>query len=380
MKKHSIYLDCAATTPLDKRVFRVMLPYFKEKFGNPSSKHQKGKEALIALDNSRETIAKILNCKSDEIVFTSGGTESNNLAILGFARKNKNKGNHLITTKIEHASALEPFERLEKEGFKVTYLDVDNEGFIDISELENEISSSTILVSIIYANNEIGTIQNISAIGKICQKRKVAFHTDACQAAGSLDLNTQKLNVDLMTLNGSKIYGPKGVGVLFKKRNISLEPLTYGGNQENFLRSGTENLPSIVGMAEALKIANKEKIKNSKKIATTRDFLLNRLLKNPKISLNGPNPLIKPKKRLPNNINVKFEDINASTILLQLDEKGIFISEGSACNAGKSEPSHVLKALALSEKQIDQSLRITISKDTSKKDIEYVIETLLALI
>ncbi|MBD3360907.1 aminotransferase class V-fold PLP-dependent enzyme [Candidatus Peregrinibacteria bacterium] len=372
--KKEIYLDHASTTYTDPRVLGAMLPYFSEKYGNPQSRHSKGKEALIAIDNAREKIAEILNCRPSEIIFTSGGTESNNLAIFGTARANQKKGKKIITSKIEHSSVIAPFKKLEKEKFKITYLDVDNEGFIDPRKLKKSIKHDTKLVSIMYANNEIGTIQKISKIGKICREKGIIFHTDACQAAG-LNLNTQKLKVDLMSLNAGKIYGPKGIGILYKKREIKIEPIIYGGGQEMELRSGTHNVPAIVGIAKALEIAREEREKENNRLKELRNYLIEGILKIKDTHLNGPKA-----NRLPNNINIYFEDIDADLLVLSLDEAGIYCSTASACKAQTTESSHVLSAIGLSENQAQSSIRFSLGKKTTQKDIDYTLKTLTQLI
>ncbi len=375
-KKRKIYLDHASTTYTDDEVLASMLPYFSEKYGNAESLHEKGKEALVAIDNSRETVAKYLNCRSSEIIFCGTATEANNLAIFGAARANKNKGNHLITTKIEHSSVEEPFKQLEKEGFEVTFLDVDKEGFINPEDVKKALTSKTILVSIMYANNEIGTIEPIEEIGKILKNHPTYFHTDACQAAGVETLNTQKLNLDLMTLNGSKIYGPKGIGVLYVKRGTNIRPIIYGGTHEYNLRGGTHNTPNIVGFAKALELIEKNKKKENLRLISLQNKLINGLLnKIPNSYINGS-----LKKRLPNNINITIKGINAQECLLHLDEQGIFASTGSACNIGKDKPSNVLKAIGLNDKDLFSTLRLTIGKRTTEEDILYILEVLPKLV
>lgn len=373
MKK--IYFDNASTTPVDPRVLEVMLPFFTENYGNPESRHHLGKLAKIEVDNAREEIAKILNCRASEITFCGSATEANNLAILGYARNNKNKGKHLITSKIEHSSILEPFRQLEKEGFDITYLNVDKDGFVNPNDLKEAINDNTILVSIIYANNEIGTIEPISKLGEICATKNIIFHTDACQAAGAKSLDTKELNADMLTINGSKIYGPKGVGVLYVKREIDLEPIAFGGGQENGLRSGTQNVANIVGMGKALKIADEEREKNNQHLITLRDFLISELLKIPNTRLNGSRTI-----RLPNNINITFTGIDAQRLILTLDDKGIYISAGSACNAGKGTPSKVLKSIELSDEEMTGTIRITLGKNTTAEDIQYTIDTFKEII
>lgn len=376
IKKLKIYLDHASTTYTDDEVLTSMLPYFSEKYGNAQSLHEKGKEALMAIDASRETVSKYLNCRSSEIIFCGTATEANNLAIFGTARANKNKGNHLITTKIEHSSVEEPFKQLEREGFKVTSLDVDKEGFINPEDVKKALTSKTILVSIMYANNEIGTIEPILEIGKILKNHPAYFHTDACQIAGVETLDVKELNIDLMTLNGSKIYGPKGIGVLYVKRGTNIRPIIYGGGHEYNIRGGTQNTPNIVGFAKALELIEKNKERENLRLTNLRNKLINGLLKNISNSyINGP-----LKKRLPNNINITIKGINAQEALLNLNEEGIFVSTGSACTVRKDKPSNVLKAIGLPKEDIFSTLRLTIGKKTTLEDIEYVLEILPKLV
>jgi cysteine desulfurase len=366
-----IYLDNAATTPYDSKVIEEMLPYFSDFYGNPSSFHSKGKEAKDALENAREKVASILNCNSKEIVFTSGGTESINFAIKGIAFANKSKGNHIITSKIEHHAVLETCRYLEKQGFDVTYLDVNKFGIVDPKEVENAINEKTILISIMYANNEIGTIQPIQEIGEIAKNKEIYFHSDACQAAGSLDVDVKKLNVDLLTINGSKIYGPKGSGLLYIRSGVEIDSLIHGGGQEFNLRSGTENVPAIVGFARSLELANEEMKDNNSRLINLRDYFIKGLLKIPKSRLNGHS-----QKRLPNNINVSFLDVEGEAMLLYLNEKGIYASTGSACTSQSLETSHVLSAIGLPYEASHGSLRFSLSKTTSIEDIDSVLNIL----
>ncbi|MFH1533922.1 MAG: cysteine desulfurase family protein [Nitrospirota bacterium] len=369
MKTHQIYLDNAAATPMDPKVLEAMLPYFTEKYGNPEALHTKGKESLIAIDNARETVSKILNCRAREIIFCGTATEANNLAIFGTARANKEKGNHLITTKIEHSSVRRPFEQLEKEGFDVTYLDVDKEGFVNPDDIKKALTPKTTLVSVMYANNEIGTIEPIKEIGEILCDHKAYFHTDACQIPGAETLDTSILKVDMMTLNGSKIYGPKGIGVLYVNKETKIEPIIFGSTHEYSLRAGTHNTPLIVGFACALELTTNT---TNKKITKLRDKLISSLLeKIPQSHLNGPTD-----RRLPNNINITIPGIHAQEILLHLDEAGIYVSTGAACNMGNEKPSKTLEAIGLPKKEILSSLRITLGKNTTEGDINYVIKTL----
>ncbi|MBS3091067.1 cysteine desulfurase [Candidatus Pacearchaeota archaeon] len=372
--KKEIYLDYAATTPLDPQVLKEMLPYFSEKYGNPSSMHEKGLEAKQAIEDSRKTIAKILNCNPGEIIFTSSGTESINLALKGIAFANKDRGNHIITSKIEHHVVLDTCKYLESQGFRVTYLDVDKYGLVNPFDVANAITGRTILISIMYSNNEIGTIQQIEEIGIIAKSRKVLFHTDACQS-GLLDLDIKKLGVDLLTMNGSKIYGPKGSGILYIKEGIKITPLLHGGGQENKLRSGTENVPGIIGFAKALELIQKDKEKESKRLIELRDYLIKELLEIPKTRLNGSTD-----KRLPNNVNITFFGVEGEAMVNQLSDLGIYISTGSACDSKKEESSHVLRAIGLSAKNAQDIVRFSLGKYTKEEDINYVIKAVKEIV
>jgi len=369
MKK--IYLDNAATTPIDEQVVKAMLPYFSEKFGNASSQHFLGQEAKRALEESRNTIAKSIGARYDEIIFTSGGTEANNLAIKGICFANRqNSKNHIITTKIEHDCVLNSCRWMEKQGFNVTYLDVDKQGFVNPKDIENRITEKTILVSIIHANNEIGTIQDLEAIGKICKEHGVYFHTDACQSFTKIPINVKKMNLDLVTLNAHKIHGPKGIGALFVRRGVKIVPLLHGGGQEKGLRSGTENIPGIIGFARAVKIANSRDVKKMQKL---RDKLINEIIsKIPNTTLNGS----KEDKRLCNNINFSFKGIEGEAIGGYLDIKGISSSTGSACSSQTLAPSHVLLAIGLTPEQANSSIRLSLSKFNTEQEINYVLSVL----
>jgi len=369
-----IYLDNGATTKVDEQVIKVMLPYFTEKYGNASSTHTLGQEAKNALEKSRKIIAASIGAKGDEIIFTSGGTESNNLAIKGIALANKERGNHIITTKIEHKCILNSCKWLEKQGFNVTYLDVDKEGFVSLENLEKAITNKTILVSIIHGQNEIGTIQNLESLGKICKKHNVYFHTDACQSYTKTNIDVNKQNLDLVTLNAHKIHGPKGVGALFIKKGTKIICLQDGGEHEFGLRAGTENISGIIGFAEAVKIASNPK--HIIHMTQLRDKLINEILKLPNAKLNGS----KGNKRLCNNANFSFKGIEGEAIGGYLDENNICSSTGSACSARTLEPSHVLMALGLSHEEANGSLRLTLSRFTTEKEIDYVLEMLPKII
>ncbi len=370
-----IYLDTSATTQVDPEVLAVMQPYLRERFGNPGSMHNLGFQANQALDSARKKVAKVLNCGLEEIIFTGSGTESINLALKGFANKNKNKGNHIITTSIEHHAVLDTLEYLEEQGFKVTYVPVGKNGIVSTDAIRDAITDETLLVSVMYANNEIGTIQPIKEIAELAKEKGVIFHTDACQAGNSESLDTQDLGVDMMSLNSSKIYGPKGVGVLYKKKKLKLEALIHGGGQEYNLRSGTENVAGIVGFAEALEHAQQGREEYTEKLTPLRDYFIQELLKIDRTFLNGDQ-----QRRLPNNANVTFLNIEGEAILLMLNEKGIYASTGSACTSRSLDPSHVILAMGQPYEMAHGSIRFSLSKYTTKKDLDYVLSELPPII
>lgn len=388
-KKKNVYLDHAAATPLCAEVLRVMKPYFSNCFANASSLYSLGVQSKNAVEHARGNVANILGAQSDTIYFTSGGTESNNLAIFGVTQKYSDlqkKKFHIITTKVEHDSVLRPMQELEKQGFDVTYLDVDEYGLVTADQVKNALQKNTIFVSVMYANNEIGTIEPIADIGReILKWRKnnntlfPYFHVDAAQAPNYLDLQVEKLHVDLMTLNGGKMYGPKGVGALYKRRGVVLQAQNFGGRQEFGLRAGTENIAGIVGFAKALELVTKTQQINNKKIAKSRDYFWMKMQK--KISdvfLNGPEFDIE--KRLPSNLNIYFKNVEAEALVLYLDSYGIFASTGSACSTDSNEPSHVLKACGYSDERANSSIRFTLGKDTTKQGIDYVMKYLPKII
>ncbi len=371
-----IYLDHAATTYVDDEVKKEMDKYFSKIYGNPGSFNNAGLIAKNAVDDARDKIASILNCKPNEIIFTGSGTESINLAIQGVASNLKNKGRHIITSSIEHHSVLETCKYLEKDGFEISYVNVDKNGIIKPEKIEKSIRKDTILITVMYANNEIGTIQPIKEISKIAKKNNILMHTDACQAAGYLDINVNNLNIDLMSLNGSKIYAPKGIGILYKKDNVKIKPLIYGGGQEFNLRSGTENVPGIVGIAKALELVQKNKEKETIRLIKLRDKLINGILKNiPKSFLNGDR-----EKRLPNNVNISILDIEGESLILYLNEKKVYASTGSACSSKSLEPSHVILALGNSYEVAHGSIRFTLGKRNKEEDINYVIKILPGIV
>lgn len=373
--KKEIYLDNSATTKIDSEVLEEMQKYYTRFYGNAGSMHKKGLEAIQALNKSREIVAKILNCQPNEIIFTGSGTESINMAIKGAVENLKEKGRHIITTTIEHPAVLDTIEYLEENGFSVTRVEVEPNGIVNPNKIKDSITNETILISVMYTNNEIGTIQPVEEISKIAKEKKIVFHTDACQAGNNLSLDVNKLGVDLMSLNGSKIHGPKGVGCLYKRNGIQIEPLIHGGGQEFSLRSGTENIPSIVGFAKALDIAQKNKISNNEKEIELRNHLIENLLKIPDTLLNGDF-----QKRLPNNVNITFLNIEGEAILLMMDEKGIYASSGSACTSKSLDPSHVILALGRPYEAAHGSIRFTLSKYTTKEEINYVISIMPEII
>lgn len=384
--KKQVYLDNAATTPIDPVVFKVMSQYLKTEYGNPSTLYAIGVKAKEVIENARKQVADVLFTQPDAIIFTSGGTESINLALLGFARKHKEKGKHIITTKVEHHAVLHTLQQLEKEGFEVTYLDVDNKGQIDINNFIKSLRQDTILASIMYANNEIGTIFPIADIGREILKYHKQnnsiypiFHTDACQAGEYLDLNVEKLHVDLLSLNGSKIYGPKGIGVLFKKRGVEIEPIMYGGRQEAGLRPGTENVAGILGFAKALELAHKQQTKNNKKIFALRNYFWKKIqTKLDDVALIGEE--LKMETRLPNNLNVIFKGVDTESLILYLDHYGIMCSSGSACTVESQGPSHVLISCSVGGENEYNSIRFTLGKQNTKADIDYVLKYLVPIV
>ncbi len=371
-----VYLDYNATTPIDPRVFEAMIPYMKEEFGNPSSIHSFGSRAKAALDNSREQVAGFLGAHPKEIVFTSGGSESNNLAIKGVAFRLREKGAHLITTRIEHASVLETFRFLESHGFRVTYLGVDEYGLIDLDELRESITEDTILASVMFVNNETGVIMPIREIGEIVKEKGVIFHTDAVQAVGKVDIDLEDLPVDLLSLSAHKIYGPKGVGALFIRveafRGTPLQPLIHGGGQERERRSGTENVPGIVGLGKACEIAKVEMKTEESRLRDLRDELHKGILERIRgVKLNGH-----PERRLSNTLNLSFEGVEGDSLVMNLDIEGIAVSTGSACSEGNVEPSHVLLAMGLPREIAVSSLRFSLGRFTEREDIDRVIDAL----
>lgn len=365
-----VYLDNGATTVVDPGVVKEMLPFFTDRYGNPSSTHQKGQEANRYLAEAREAVAKKLNASYDEMIFTSGGTESDNLAIKGVARANKDRGNHLITTKIEHPAVLNTFRDLEKEGFVTTHLGVDKEGFVLLDELRKAITPKTILVSVIHGNNEIGTIQDLDAIGRICREKGVLFHTDAVQSFTKVPIDVKKTPVDLISVSSHKIHGPKGVGALYVRRGVKIESIQHGGGHEFRLRAGTENVSGIMGFAKAVRLSSDSE---AKKIAKLRDRFISGIEKEiQNVKLNGP----RGDGRLCNNVNIAFANIEGEALGSYLDVSGICTSTGSACSSHSLEPSHVLLAIGLDKGLANSTIRMTLSRFTTGQEVDYTIGVL----
>ena len=373
--KTSIYLDNAATTKTAQEVVDAMLPYFTENYGNPSSIYDLGTKSKEAITKGREQIAEVLGAKSEEIYFTAGGSEADNWALKATFEAYKNKGNHIITTKIEHHAILHTCEYLEKRGAKITYLDVDENGVVDLDQLQKAITPETILISVMFANNEIGTIQPIKEIGMIAKEHNILFHTDAVQAFGQVPINVDELNIDMLSSSGHKINGPKGIGFLYIKKGVKIRSFVHGGAQERKRRAGTENVPGIVGYGVAAKRAASMEERTKKEIEL-RDYFIGRILNEiPYVRLNGD-----PKRRLPNNINVSFQFVEGESLLIMLDMKGIAASSGSACTSGSLDPSHVLLAIGLPHEIAHGSLRMTISDETTKEDLDYTLDQIKEII
>lgn len=370
--KKSIYMDHAATTYTKPEVLEEMIPYFTEFYGNPSSIYSVSRETKKAIDKARDRVANAINAGSNEIYFTGGGSEADNWALKGIAFAHKNKGNHIITTKIEHHAIFHACEWLEKNGFEVTYLPVDEFGLVRMEDLKNAITDKTILVSIIFANNEIGSIQPIKEIGNLCKEKKIFFHTDAVQAVGHIPIDVKDMNIDLLSMAAHKFYGPKGVGALYIRKGIKIHNLIHGGGQERARRAGTENVPGIVGLGKAIELACTYMEENSKKVSALRDRLIDGLLKIPHTRLNGP----QGEKRLPGNSNVCFKFIEGESILLMLDAHGICGSSGSACTSGSLDPSHVLLAIGLPHEIAHGSLRLSLGDATTEEEVDYALEVI----
>lgn len=371
MEKRFVYADNAATTAVSKAVLEEMMPYFTEKYGNASSIYTLGRNAQRDLENARERVAKTIGAEASEIYFTSCGSESDNWAIRSTCKRLAAKGKkHIITSVFEHHAVLHTCQALEKEGFEVTYLPVYENGIVKVEDVKNAIRDDTALVTIMYANNEIGTIQPIEEIGAVCREKKVLFHTDAVQAVGHVEIDVNKQNIDMLSISGHKIHAQKGIGALYVKKGIPLTNLIYGGAQERNKRAGTENLPAIMGFAKAMEIANTDIQKRAEKTAKQRDRLIEEILKISHTRLNGD-----PVKRLPGTVNISIEGVEGESLLLMLDIKGICASSGSACTSGSLDPSHVLLALGLKHEVAHGSLRLSISDETTDEDIDYIIKT-----
>ncbi|MBO0523399.1 cysteine desulfurase NifS [Clostridium botulinum] len=373
-----VYMDYSATTYTKPEVLEEMLPFFTEDFGNPSSLYSFSDKTKKAVNLARERVAKVLNAEKNEIFFTSGGSEADNWALKGIAYANKNKGNHIITTKIEHHAILHTAQFLEKEGFKVTYLPVDEEGFVSVEDVKTAITDETILVSIMFANNEIGTIEPIKEIGKLCKEKNIYFHTDAVQAIGHVDIDVKDMNIDLLSMSAHKFYGPKGVGALYIRNGVKIQNLIHGGGQERGKRASTENIAGIVGLGKAIELAIENMPEENKKLANLRGKLIKEVEKRiPEVKLNGPRDM---SKRLPNNVNISFIGIEGETLLLDLDMNGIFGSTGSACASASLDPSHVLLSIGLPHEIAHGSLRLSLGAKNTEEDIDYVLEVLPKII
>lgn len=365
-----IYLDNAASTVIHNEVFQEMIPFLKEQYGNPSSIHHSGRMASRAIQKARKQIANLISANPEEILFTSGGTESNNIALFGITHTNK--GKHIITSSIEHDAVLEPCKKLEKEGFDVTYLPVSGDGLINPEDVKKSITKNTCLVSIMFANNEVGTVQPIGEIAKLCSEKRIFFHTDAIQAIGKLEINVKELRLDMLSISSHKINGPKGVGALYIKSGTKIEPYIFGGGQENGLRSGTENVASVVGFGKACELAKENLRKNILHFKNLRDVLVSKVMKEiPYVSINGH-----PEKRIPNNAHFTFLGVNGEDLIIKLDEEGIAASTGSACSVRTQKESHVLRAMGFLHEQIAGSLRLTVGSMNTISEIENTITVL----
>jgi cysteine desulfurase len=375
-EQKKVYLDNAATTYVSSEALREMIPTFTSNFGNPSSVHSFGRNASALVDMARDRVAKAIGAESNEIYFVSSGSEANNLAIKGIAHANRDKGNHIITSCIEHPSVLEACKQLEKEGFKVTYLNVDNYGLIDFAQFLDVLTDDTILISIMAANNEIATIQNIQAIAQTAKEKEIIFHTDAVQSFGSMGYSVKDMNIDALTISGHKIYGPKGAAALYVKNGVKIEPLIAGGNQERGIRGGTVDVPAVVGFGKACEIAVRDMAINNKKLRFLREYFVKNLLeKIPNVTINGH-----PHQKVNNIVSVTFKYVNGDAVLAMLDLKGIAVSRGSACSAGVNEKSYVLKAIGLEDQDISSTIRFSFGKSNTKEEIDYTIDCLSSIV
>ncbi len=371
-----IYFDHAATTPVDPRVFEKMKPYFTENFGNPNSQHAYGRRTVTAVDDARDTVARLIGAKPNEIYFTSGGTESDNWALRGAAHAYANKGKHLIVSAVEHPAVLSAAKELQKEGFEVTFAAVDEYGTVDLAKLKEAVRPDTTLIGVMTANNEIGTLQPVREISALARERGILFFTDAVQAAGAMPLNVRELGADMLSFSGHKFYGPKGVGVLYVRSGLRIGKLIAGGHQERSMRGGTTNVPGVVGLAEAFRLANEEMEQNNAHVAALRDRFIARVLREiPYVKLNGH-----PKNRLPNNANFSFRYIEGESLLFSLDLAGIAVSSGSACSSGSLEPSHVLLATGLPEGLAHGSIRFSFGKENTAEEVDFAVDKLKEIV
>ena len=371
-----IYLDNSATTPIKSEVLQEMMPYLTTEYGNASSLYSVGRNAKRAIEKARNRVAELLNCNHNEIYFTGGGSESDNIALKGFAYANKEKGNHIITSKIEHPAILETCKTLERQGFEVSYINVKEDGIIDVEELRKSIKSNTILISVMTANNEVGTIQPIEEIAKIAHDNNVVFHTDAVQAIGNVKIDVEKMRIDMLSLSSHKINGPKGVGALYIKNGIEVEKFINGGHQEKDRRAGTENVAGIVGLGKAAEIARKNMETHIRNLSKVRDYYIKKVQKEiPNIRINGS-----MENRLPGNANISFKGVNASELIFKLDERGICVSSGSACSSGNTNPSHVLTAMNVPEVYLNSAIRTTFGDNNTFEQVDYVVKILKQII
>lgn len=376
MKMENVYFDNAATTRLDEDVLKEMMPYLTNKYGNASSIYKLGRESRKAVEDAREKIAEEINAEPEEIYFTAGGSESDNTILRGIAYSYKEKGNHIITSKIEHPAILETCKQLEKEGFEISYVGVDKNGIINLEELENLIKENTILISIMFANNEIGTIQPVEEIGKIAKRHNIIFHTDAVQAVGSVKIDVKQMDIASLSMSAHKFYGPKGIGALYVKKGIRFQKLINGGHQEKNKRAGTENVPAIVGMGKAIELAYEHLEEHTDRIKELRDYYIDEIQKRiPDVIVNGD-----IERRLPGNANISFKNVDGEAMLLNLDLKGICASAGSACSSGSLEASHVLLAIGVPADVAHSSLRVSIGKYNTKEEIDYLIDCLVEIV
>jgi cysteine desulfurase len=371
-----IYLDNSATTPIKSEVLQEMMPYLTTEYGNASSLYSVGRSAKRAIEKARNRVAELLNCNHNEIYFTGGGSESDNIALKGFAYANKEKGNHIITSKIEHPAILETCKTLERQGFEVSYINVNEDGIIDVEELRKSIKTNTILISVMTANNEVGTVQPIEEIAKIAHDNNIVFHTDAVQAIGNVQIDVEKMRIDMLSLSSHKINGPKGVGALYIKNGIEVEKFINGGHQEKDRRAGTENVAGIVGIGKAAEIARKNMETHIRNLSKIRDYYIKKVQKEiPNIRINGS-----MENRLPGNANISFKGINASELIFKLDERGICVSSGSACSSGNTNPSHVLTAMNVPEVYLNSAIRTTFGDNNTFEQVDYVVKILKQII